>query len=84
MGTFQYLALSFFIDFTKYIWYILCMPMSGEQMLTLYLQNDWKVVSQRGSHVKVAKGNKRQVIPMHKELKKGLEKALLKYLALEE
>ncbi len=60
------------------------MPMSGEQMLKLYLQKDWKIASQRGSHVKVSKGNKRQVIPMHKELKKGLEKALLKYLAQEE
>jgi predicted RNA binding protein YcfA (HicA-like mRNA interferase family) len=63
---------------------IFYMPMSGEQMLKLYLQKDWIVISQRGSHVKVAKGNKRQVIPMHKELKKGLEKALLKYLAQEE
>jgi len=49
-------------------------------MLKLYLQQNWKVVSQKGSHIKVAKGNLRQIIPMHKELKKGLEKALLKYL----
>ena len=58
--------------------------MSGEQMLRLYLQKDWEIVSQRGSHVKEAKENKRQIIPMHKELKKGLEKALLKYLAQED
>ena len=53
-------------------------------MLRLYLQKDWEIVSQRGSHVKVAKENKRQIIPLHKELKKGLEKALLKYLAQED
>ena len=53
-------------------------------MLKLYLQKDWKIASQRGSHVKVSKGNKLQVIPMHKELKKGPEKALLKHLAQEE
>ncbi|MCQ2604712.1 MAG: type II toxin-antitoxin system HicA family toxin [Spirochaetia bacterium] len=60
------------------------MPMSGEQMLKLYLQKNWTVISQRGSHIKIAKGDKRQIIPMHKELKRGLEKALLKFLTQED
>lgn len=60
------------------------MPLSGEEMLRLYKKAGWHVISQRGSHVKVGKNTLREIIPMHKELKKGLEQALLKRLALEE
>ena len=56
------------------------MPLSGKEMLASYLRNGWKEVSQKGSHVKVSKGNKTEIIPMHKELKKGTESALLKRL----
>ncbi len=56
------------------------MPLSGEQMLKLYKKAGWKVISQKGSHVKVGKDSLREIIPMHKELKKGLEQALLKHL----
>jgi predicted RNA binding protein YcfA (HicA-like mRNA interferase family) len=54
------------------------MPLSGKEMLKLYLKNGWSKVSQKGSHVKVAKGEEIEIIPMHKELKKGLESKLLK------
>jgi predicted RNA binding protein YcfA (HicA-like mRNA interferase family) len=59
------------------------MPLSGDEMLRLYKKAGWKVISQRGSHVKVAKDSLREIIPMHKELKKGLEQALLKRLSEE-
>ena len=56
------------------------MPLSGKEMLTLYLKNGWHKISQKGSHVKVGKGNLREIIPIHQELKKGTESALLKRL----
>jgi predicted RNA binding protein YcfA (HicA-like mRNA interferase family) len=56
-------------------------PLSGEEMLRLYKKAGWYVISQRGSHVKVGKDSLREIIPMHKELKKGLEQALLKRFA---
>ncbi len=34
----------------------------------------------KGSHMKLRKENKTVIIPAHKELKKGLERALLKQL----
>ena len=54
------------------------MPMSGKEILRLYEKEGWKVLRQKGSHVIVGKGNERETIPMHKEIKKGLERALLK------
>lgn len=54
------------------------MPLSGKEMIKLYLKNGWIKVSQKGSHVKVTKGDQIEIIPMHKELKKGLESKLLK------
>ena len=56
------------------------MPLSGKQMLRLYIKAGWIKISQKGSHVKVGKDDQREIIPMHKELKKGLEQALLKKL----
>ncbi|TGN13110.1 type II toxin-antitoxin system HicA family toxin [Leptospira ilyithenensis] len=47
-------------------------------MLSLYIKDGWSVLRQKGSHVFIAKDDLRETIPMHKELKKGLEKALLK------
>jgi predicted RNA binding protein YcfA (HicA-like mRNA interferase family) len=58
------------------------MPLSGKEMLKRYLTAGWKVLRQRGgSHVVVGKGKKRESIPMHDELKKGLERKLLKRLS---
>ena len=55
------------------------MPLSGEEMLKLYLKSGWTKVRQKGSHVIVKKdGETPETIPMHKELKKGLEAKLLK------
>ena len=57
------------------------MPMSGKQMLKLFIADGWERLRRRGSHVVVGKGELRETIPMHKELKKGLESALLKRLS---
>lgn len=56
------------------------MPLSGKEMLDLFLKNGWKKLRQEGSHVQVGKGKKRETIPLHKELKKGLEAKLKKRL----
>jgi predicted RNA binding protein YcfA (HicA-like mRNA interferase family) len=56
------------------------MPLSGKEMLKVYLADGWIILRQKGSHIIVGKDGKRQTIPMHKELKKGLEHALLKAL----
>jgi predicted RNA binding protein YcfA (HicA-like mRNA interferase family) len=55
------------------------MPMSGQDMLRLFEKNGWKKVRQKGSHVVMQKdGEMPETIPLHKELKKGLEAKLLK------
>lgn len=56
------------------------MPLSGKEMLKLFLDKGWAVVRQRGSHLIVGKNGLRETIPMHRELKKGLEHKLLKRL----
>jgi len=55
-------------------------PLSGKEMLKLFLNAGWSKAGQKGSHVKVQKGSHTEIIPLHKELKKGLEKKLLKRL----
>lgn len=54
------------------------MPLSEKEMLKLYLKDGWIVLRQKGSRVIVGKGSDRETIPMHWELKPGLEHALLK------
>jgi predicted RNA binding protein YcfA (HicA-like mRNA interferase family) len=56
------------------------MPMSGKEMLRLFKKAGWFEISQKGSHVKVGKNDLRETIPLHRELKKGLEQKLLKRL----
>jgi len=56
------------------------MPVSGEGMLRLYRKAGWVIIHRKGSHVKVGKGNFRETIPLHKELKRGLERTLFKRL----
>ena len=54
------------------------MPLSGKEILKIYLHAGWRIIHQKGSHIKVGKNGDRETIPMHKELKKGLEQKLLK------
>lgn len=56
------------------------MPLSGKEMRRLYELRGWVFLRQNGSHVLMGKGLLRETIPMHKELKKGLEKKLIKRL----
>lgn len=56
------------------------MPLSGKEMLKLFKKEGWVELRQSGSHVIVGKLQLRETIPMHKELKKGLEQKLLKRL----
>lgn len=56
------------------------MPMSGWEMKSLYEQAGWKALRQKGSHLIMGKGSERETIPLHRELKKGLEQKLLKRL----
>lgn len=56
------------------------MPLSGKAMLSMFFKAGWTMDRQKGSHVRVSKGNLKETIPMHRELKKGLESYLLKRL----
>ena len=56
------------------------MPLSGKEMLKKYKKAGWKILRQKGSHVIVNKAGISLPIPMHKELKKGMERKLLKIL----
>ncbi len=49
-------------------------------MLRLFEERGWIVLRQKGSHVILGKGSERETIPMHRELKRGLEQKLLKRL----
>ncbi len=61
------------------------MPMTPKQMVKLLKKNGFEIVSQNGSHIKMrhnATGRQTEV-PMHsKDLKKGLENAILKQAGL--
>jgi predicted RNA binding protein YcfA (HicA-like mRNA interferase family) len=55
------------------------MPMTGKEMLKLFLKNGWQLEHVTGSHHIVIKGASSVSIPVHsKELKKGTEQKLLK------
>jgi predicted RNA binding protein YcfA (HicA-like mRNA interferase family) len=56
------------------------MPVSGKEMLKLFRKAGWKILRSKGSYVVIGKDSARETIPMHKELKKGLELYLLKRL----
>ena len=61
------------------------MPMSSQEMLKLLKKNGFIVVSQNGSHVKLKNSvtEKTVIVPYHsKNLKKGLEQAILKQAGL--
>ncbi|HOX18343.1 MAG TPA: type II toxin-antitoxin system HicA family toxin [Spirochaetales bacterium] len=56
------------------------MPLSGKEMLDRYLAAGWILVRIRGSHARVMLGAFRETIPLHRELHRGIERALLKRL----
>ena len=56
------------------------MPLSGLEVLKLYLNQGWVIIHRKGSHVKIGKGPLRETIPLHRELGMGLQRKLLKRL----
>ena len=61
------------------------MPMTSKEMISYLKQNGFKVISQNGSHVKMfnPETEKTVIVPYHcKDLKKGMEQAILKQAGL--
>ena len=61
------------------------MPMSPKEMLKLLKENGFEEISQNGSHVKLKsqETGRTGIVPYHsKDLKKGLEQAILKQAGL--
>lgn len=61
------------------------MPITSKEMLKLLRKNDFVVVGQNGSHIKLKNymTDRTVIVPCHsKELKKGMEQAILKQAGL--
>lgn len=61
------------------------MPLTPKQMIKLLKSNGFEVVNQNGSHIKMKNPvtGRQTEVPMHcKDLKKGLENAILKQAGL--
>lgn len=61
------------------------MPMTSSEILKYLKQNGFIVISQNGSHVKMKnrRTGKTVIVPCHaKDLKKGMEQAILKQAGL--
>ena len=61
------------------------MPMTPKEMKKLLEENGFEVISQNGSHVKMSNPltGKTVIVPYHcKDLKKGMEQAILKQAGL--
>lgn len=58
------------------------MPVSGKALAKLFIKNGFDEIKGggKGSHIKLRKGKTTVIVPAHKELKKGLERALMKKL----
>jgi len=55
-----------------------------KDLLKLLLKNGWELVSVKGSHHKITKDGKTEIIPIHgNDIKKGLLSAILKRTGLE-
>ncbi|MBQ1897435.1 MAG: type II toxin-antitoxin system HicA family toxin [Lachnospiraceae bacterium] len=63
------------------------MPLTSKEMIRKLKKHGFEIVSQNGSHVKLVNpdNNITLIVPYHsKELKKGLERAILKQAGLME
>ena len=56
------------------------MPISGKKILKILKKLGWEIVSQSGSHVKLKKGSKITILPVHgnKDIPKGTIKGIEK------
>lgn len=58
--------------------------MKDKDLLKLLMKNGWELVSVKGSHHKLRKDGKTEIIPVHgKDVKQGLLNAILKRTGLE-
>ena len=63
---------------------VIIIGMKDRDLLKLLLKDGWELVSVKGSHHKITKGGKTEIIPVHgKDIKKGLLSAILKRTGLE-
>lgn len=63
------------------------MPLTSKQMIKLLKKHGFAIVNQNGSHVKMINNESHRIVivPFHcKDLKKGLEKQILKQAGIEE
>ena len=61
------------------------MPMTAQEIIKYLKRNGFKVMSQNGSHIKMRNDitGKTVIVPYHsKDLKKGMEQAILKQAGL--
>lgn len=60
------------------------MPLTAKEIVKLLKQNGFEEISQNGSHLKLKNAQgKTIIVPIHaKDLKKGLEQAILKQAGL--
>ncbi len=61
------------------------MPMTSREMINHLKKNGFEIISQNGSHVKMynPQTGKTVIVPYHcKDLKKGMEQAILKQAGL--
>lgn len=61
------------------------MPMTSKEMISTLKKNGFETISQNGSHIKLFNSytGKTVIVPYHcKDLKKGLEQAILKQAGL--
>lgn len=57
--------------------------MYSKELIKLLLKDGWQIVSQNGSHLKLKKNEKTEIVPVHnKELKKGTLETILKRTGL--
>lgn len=62
------------------------MPITSKEMIKKLKKNGFSIVSQNGSHIKMFNSNTNRtvIIPNHcKDLKKGLEQAILKQAGIQ-
>ncbi len=61
------------------------LPLTSKQMIKKLKKAGFEIVSQNGSHVKLVNKDITIIVPYHsKDLKKGLEKAILRQAGLTE
>ena len=56
--------------------------LSGDELISILRKNGFRIISQKGSHVRLRKGTYKTVVPLHYELSKGTLLGILKQCGL--